>query len=169
MPHQQPHHPVEKSTGLDLQREDVAITLQAHLLDGGAGVGALAARPLKGRKVVVSEQLLQELLHQLVLQAPLVAVPADGCQKQIRSPRVVDAVAIAPVRGAEAGMPIGCHGGTGPHANAAWQSAIKGWGPARRWDRPMAIEVNHLGGGMDAGVGAPGGNGAAQLGGNASG
>ena len=66
-------------------------------------------------------------------------------------------------------MPIGCHGGTGPHANAAWQSAVEGWGPAERWDRPMAIEVNHLGGGMDAGVGAPGGNGAAPLGGHASG
>jgi hypothetical protein len=33
----------------------------------------------------------------------------------------------------------------------------------------MAIKVHHLGGGMDAGVGAAGGNGAAEFGGNASG
>ena len=64
-------------------------------------------------------------------------------------------------------MPIGINGSTGSHPDASRQAPIEGWGPTARWNRPIAIKVGYLSGGVDSTVGSSRCDGAAEFGLNA--
>jgi len=44
------------------------------------------------------------------------------------------------------------------HADRAWQAAVQGWGPALGRNRSTTVEMHHLPGGMNTGIGATGGD-----------
>ena len=56
-------------------------------------------------------------------------------------------------------MPIQGTGDGFAHTNGARQASVQGRGPFASWDRPTAVEVHHLTGGMNAGIGATGSKG----------
>jgi len=57
--HQQAHHAVEKSTGLDLDADQVSLAVNAHVLHGGASVGTAAAGSHESTEIVQSQEPLQ--------------------------------------------------------------------------------------------------------------
>ena len=152
--HQQAHHAVEKAAGLHFGDQQIPLAIDAHVLNGGAGMGAAAAGPLEGGEVVFPQQSLQTGGHAGLVEAPLVAVPAPGRQEQVGGAAVEDRVAVAPVGGAEAGVPVGGHFGGGPHPDRGRQAAVEGLRPAGHGDGATGVEMHHLGRGMDAAVGA---------------
>ena len=97
--HQEADHPVKESTGLDLHAHQVALSLQADVLNRGAGVGPAAASTHEGPEIVSPEKSLECFDHQLIVESSVVAVPRPGCEKQIGASPVVDAVAISPIGG----------------------------------------------------------------------
>ena len=157
--HEQPHHAVKKAAGLDLCGDQVAMAHQAHLLNRGAGMGAPTAGLLEGREIVLAHQLAQGRCHGLVIEQAVVAVPAPGGQEEIRGAGVVQRVAVAPVAGAIAGVPVGGDCRRRPHPNGARQPSIEGLCPALGRNWTCGVEVHHLGRRMHARVRPARGNG----------
>ena len=56
-------------------------------------------------------------------------------------------------------MPIKGTGDGFAHTNGVWQTSVQGRGPFASRDRSTAVEVHHLSGGMNAGIGTTGGKG----------
>ena len=104
--HQQANHAVKETTGLDLNPHHVALAHQLHLLNRGSGMGPTASGPHESTEVVKPEHAVEGIPHAGLIQSELIAVPAPGGEEQVGSPPVVNGVAVTPVGGRVAGMPI---------------------------------------------------------------
>ena len=155
--HQQAHHAVQKTTGLDLDNHQVAATIKLNLLHGGSGMGAAAAGAHERAEVVETQKSTQGASHALFIKTVVIAMPRPRAQEQIGSSSVMDDVAIAAVDRVVAGMPVIGPGNGFAHPDRSRQASIQCRSPFFSRNRPAAIEVHDLTSSVNAGIGAASG------------
>ena len=103
---------------------------------------------------MLSEQTLARLVHQIGIDCFVVVTDAtakDGLPVVV----VVDDVAVATGGGAEAGMEPLVHLLDPAHGDVRRQVGVEAQGPGPFGAIRIGIEVDHLAGGVDTGIGAP--------------
>ena len=83
-------------------------------------------------------------------------MPAPGRKKEVGRARVIDGVAIAPVSGGKAGMPVEGHFARSKYPHAGGQPTIEGARPAIGGNGTGRVEMHHLAGSMNPCIGAAG-------------
>ena len=76
--HEQAHHSVKETAGLDFNADHVALPIHEHLLDRRQSVSATTSGSHERTKVVVTKHPLKSGIHPVCVEAHLVAVPCPG-------------------------------------------------------------------------------------------